>query len=236
MMYYCPQCGTKVLQGATVCPQCGNPLKFVIQTGGSNNNLNSSIRNPQMKRKNTMAFNGVTDDVSGFTTETGPVLKYNEFVDPDNNGETPIDNDDMSDTSIIGIDNQIIDDYDADFQTDKQQQYDKDVQNKTVIGNISTNMNKGAATGFSGDLSKYKIVTQIFDKKMGFDAAELESKLNMYAKLGYHIVPNTMICQPGQDFFALMERTVSDVKVQPAQPQPLNTSASRSDENKEEKL
>ena len=217
MMYYCPQCGTKVLQGPTVCPQCGTALKFVIQTGGNNSNLNSSARTTPMKKKNAMGINSLTDDLSGFTTETGPVLKYNEFADPDNTGEQIQDNDDMS---IIGInDNTLIDDYEAEFQTDKQQ-HDMDIQNKTVIGNISTNMARGAASGVN-ELSKYKIITQIFDKKMGFDAAELESKLNMYAKLGYHIVPNTMICQPGQDFFALMERTVPEVPPQPVQPQPV---------------
>ena len=228
MLYYCPQCGTKVSQGATICPQCGTALKFVIQTGGSNNNLNSTLKTSPMKKKNTMGVHSISDDTSGFSTETGPVLKYNEFADPNNVSEPLKDNDDMS---IIGLtDNALIDDYETEYQTDKQQ-HDNDLQNKTVIGNISTNITKGTSSIGIGELSRYKIITQIFDKKMGFDAAELEAKLNMYAKLGYHIVPNTMICQPGQDFFALMERTAPDV-----QPQPIGGAERVSTDTLEEKI
>ena len=64
-------------------------------------------------------------------------------------------------------------------------------------------------------------------------------KLNMYAKLGYHLVPNTMICQPGQDFFALMERTTPDASYAPSpvQPQPISSSENNSvAEKPEEKL
>lgn len=229
MLYYCPQCGTKVLQGATVCPQCGTQLKFVIQTGGTDNNLGSTLKNPPMKKRNAMGFTNGTDDVSGFNTESGPILKYNDFANNPNKDDNIPDNDDMS---IIGLDSQILDDYDNDFQQDKQ--YDMDIQNKTAIGNLSTNMAKGSVAGVTGDLSKYKIVTQVFDKKIGFDAAELEEKLNMYAKLGYHLVPNTMICQPGQDFFALMERTVPD-NTKP-QPQPINMTADKAEAKKDEQL
>lgn len=234
MIYYCPQCGTKVLQGATVCPQCGTQLKFVIQTKGTDNNLGSTAKNPQMKKISGMDFSSIRNDAFGFnsnTIETGPVLKYNEFAN-NMKGDTVADDDDAM--SIIGMDSQFFNDDDIDNQQ-QDGKLDTDMQNKTVIGTTPANMVKGMPNSFAGDLSKYKIITQVFDKKIGFDAVELEEKLNMYAELGYHLVPNTMICQPGQDFFALMERTLPDnTKSKAAQPQPLNSK--KQENKKEEKL
>lgn len=197
MMYFCPQCGSKVMPGAVVCPQCGSELKFIIQSNG-NNNLSSSYKTLGLKNKNPMTAQKISSELFDLTPEVVMPLKYNEYATQP--GEVTRISDD--DTSIIGsLDDIMIDETENEITALDPQELEK--QRKIISGVMS-----GTGTATSQESSKYKIITQIYDKKFGFNAVELESKLNMYAKLGYQIVPNTMICQPGQDFFALMEKVV----------------------------
>ena len=199
-MYFCPQCGSKVLPGTAVCPQCGVELKFIIQSN-STNVLSSSYKTQGLKNRNPIAPQPITSELFNITPEVGMQLKYNENENSSNSNDTIMMDDDMS---IIGVlDEAMLDDTSSDMVMDPRE---LEKQSKIISGAMGIGSNAVDITA-SQEASKYKIITQIFDKKFGFNAAELESKLNMYAKLGYHIVPNTMICQPGQDFFALMERT-----------------------------
>ena len=199
-MYFCPQCGSKVLPGTAVCPQCGVELKFIIQSNSANA-LSTSYKTQGLKNRNPIAPQSIASELFNITPEVGMHLKYNENENPSNANDTIMMDDDMS---IIGaLDDVMLDDTGNDMTMDPRE---LEKQNKIISGAMGIGVNAVDATT-SQEASKYKIITQVFDKKFGFNAVELESKLNMYAKLGYHIVPNTMICQPGQDFFALMERT-----------------------------
>lgn len=189
MVYFCPQCGTKVAQGTSVCPQCGVTLRYVVQKNAENNTLNAEVMMAQ-KRKNVM-FNQTVDTSTENLQDTVPVLKYNsEYASPNDvaiNAE--------SDMSSIGYVDEL-----PEMPVEAQQD---PVDNEKMYTPSST----ADTPQTVAETAKYKIITQVYDKKLGFNATELERKLNMYAKLGYTIVPNTMICQPGQDFFVLLEKT-----------------------------
>lgn len=188
MVYFCPQCGTKVAQGTSVCPQCGVTLSYVVQKNAENNTLNAEVMMAS-KKKNAM-FGQPVDTSTENIQDTIPVLKYNsEYANPNDivvNSE--------SDMSLIGYVDEM-----PEMPVEAQQD---PVDNDKLYAPVADNTVQPVAT----ETAKYKIVTQIYDKKLGFNATELERKLNMYAKLGYSIVPNTMICQPGQDFFVLLEK------------------------------
>lgn len=194
MVYFCPQCGTKVTQGTSVCPQCGVTLRYVVQKNAENNTLNAEVMMAQ-KRKNVM-FNQTVDTSTDNMQDTIPVLKYNsEYSSPNDvivNAE--------SDMSLIGYVDEM-----PEMPVEAQQD---PVDNEKMYTPVSSAEIQQPVT----ETAKYKIITQIYDKKLGFNATELEKKLNMYAKLGYTIVPNTMICQPGQDFFVLLEKAPQNEK------------------------
>lgn len=204
MVYFCPQCGTKVTQGTSVCPQCGVTLRYVVQKNAENNTLNAEVM-MATKRKNTV-FGQPVDTSTENIQDTMPVLKYNsEYASPNDviiNSE--------SDMSLIGYVDEL-----PEMPVEAQQD---PVDNEKIYSPAAENIPQPAA-----ETAKYKIITQVYDKKLGFNASELERKLNMYAKLGYSIVPNTMICQPGQDFFVLLEKM------------PQTDKAESKDKNKENK-
>lgn len=187
MVYFCPQCGTKITQGTSVCPQCGVTLRYVVQKNAENNTINAEIMMAS-KKKNVM-FGQTVDTSTDNMQDTIPVLKYNsEYASPN---DVVINSE--SDMSLIGYVDEM-----PEMPVEAQQD---PVDNEKLYTPVTDNTVQPVA-----ETAKYKIITQIYDKKLGFNAVELERKLNMYAKLGYSIVPNTMICQPGQDFFVLLEK------------------------------
>lgn len=187
MVYFCPQCGTKITQGTSVCPQCGVTLRYVVQKNAENNSINAEIMMAS-KKKNAM-FGQTVDTSTDNMQDTIPVLKYNsEYASPN---DVVINSE--SDMSLIGYVDEM-----PEMPVDAQQD---PVDNEKLYTPVTDTVVQPVA-----ETAKYKIITQIYDKKLGFNAVELERKLNMYAKLGYSIVPNTMICQPGQDFFVLLEK------------------------------
>lgn len=187
MVYFCPQCGTKITQGTSVCPQCGVTLRYVVQKNAENNSINAEIMMAS-KKKNAM-FGQTVDTSTDNMQDTIPVLKYNsEYANPN---DVVINSE--SDMSLIGYVDEM-----PEMPVEAQQD---PVDNEKLYTPVADTVVQPVA-----ETAKYKIITQIYDKKLGFNAVELERKLNMYAKLGYSIVPNTMICQPGQDFFVLLEK------------------------------
>lgn len=187
MVYFCPQCGTKITQGTSVCPQCGVTLRYVVQKNAENNSINAEIMMAS-KKKNAM-FGQTVDTSTDNMQDTIPVLKYNsEYASPN---DVVINSE--SDMSLIGYVDEM-----PEMPVEAQQD---PVDNEKLYTPVTDTVVQPVA-----ETAKYKIITQIYDKKLGFNAVELERKLNMYAKLGYSIVPNTMICQPGQDFFVLLEK------------------------------
>ncbi len=194
MVYFCPQCGTKIVQGTSVCPSCGAALRYVLQKNVENNTVASEVMGGT-KRKDSM-FGQTMEFSMESIQEAIPSLKFNrDYVNPN---ETPINSE--SDMSIIGW-------------VDELPDAAAESANQELVENEKINISPSAAVQtMVPESSKYKIITQVFDRKLGFNAAELETKLNMYAKLGYTIVPNTMICQPGQDFFVMLERTAMPEK------------------------
>lgn len=188
MVYFCPQCGTKVTQGTSVCPQCGVTLHYVVQKNADNNTMSAEVMMASKKRN--VMFGQPVDTSTENIQDTVPVLKYNsEYA---NQNDVAINSE--SDMSLIGYVDEM-----PEMPVEAQQD---PVDNEKLYTPVAESTAQPVA-----ETAKYKIITQIYDKKLGFNAAELERKLNMYAKLGYSIVPNTMICQPGQDFFVLLEKT-----------------------------
>ena len=200
MVYFCPQCGTKISQGSASCPQCGAVLHFVIQRNAEKNSASDDNTMTMSKRRNVM-FAQFGESVMEGSQDSFPALKYN--------GDYVHKNDKIADAEtdmqLIGWVDEMADLSDA--STDNPQALEQ-ADNEKLVMPVSS-----APVQSTVDTAKYKIITQIYDKKVGFNAVELEAKLNMYAKLGYQIVPNTMICQPGQDFFVLLEKVPADKKL-----------------------
>ncbi len=200
MVYYCPQCGARVMQGASVCPMCAAQLKLVIQTAGDPNSNYGSTAKQQSHLNTRLNTINYAEIVQTSRNESAtPSIKYNEHADPNNVVEQSEDNE----ISITGLEG--LEDFDDAIDAEAR---------KVLLQGVATEPTKVGT-----ELTRYKVITQACDKKDGIDGAELEAKLNMYAKLGYRIVPNTTICQPGQDFFALLERVSPDVQPKPAQSQ-----------------
>ena len=199
MVYFCPQCGTKVAQGATSCPQCGVTLRYVIQQNSDNNGVSSEVMSTVRRKSSPFLHHYSLDETTEGMHDSQPVLKYNsDYINPNDvvlNAE--------SDMSLIGW----AEEQPEDSVDNPHEQKD----NEKMIGGAIAPPQPAVQ-----ESAKYKIVTQVYDKKLGFNAHELETKLNMYAKLGYHIVPNTMICQPGQDFFVLLEKEALKKPDEPA--------------------
>ncbi len=208
MVYYCPQCGARVSQGASVCPMCSTQLKLVLQTGGDANSNYGSTAKQQSHlntRLNTINYAEIVQS-SVSDQNAMPTFKYNEHADPNNVVEQSEDNE-ITITGLEGLEDELDNDAKA---------ADGEARKGVLTKGVATEPQK-----VTSELTKYKVLTQVFDRRTGFDATELETKLNMYAKLGYHIVPNTMICQPGQDFFVLLERNTPDSQPKPVQAQPI---------------
>ncbi|MBE5818365.1 MAG: zinc ribbon domain-containing protein [Clostridiales bacterium] len=200
MVFFCPQCGTKISQGSASCPQCGAVLHFVIQKNADKNTASDEGMMTMARRRNVM-FAHLGEQVMEGSQETVPVLKYNgDYI---NKNEKIADAE--ADMQLIGWVDEMADVLDA--PVENPQAMEQNDNEKLVMPVQSTTAQSTA------DTAKYKIITQIYDKKVGFNAVELETKLNMYAKLGYQIVPNTMICQPGQDFFVLLEKVPAEKKL-----------------------
>ena len=200
MVYFCPQCGTKISQGSASCPQCGAVLHFVIQRNAEKNSASDDNTMTMSKRRNVM-FAQFGEQVMEGSQDSFPILKYNG--DYTNKNEKIADAE--ADMQLIGWVDEMADVLDA--PVENPQAMEQNDNEKLVMPVQSTTAQSTA------DTAKYKIITQIYDKKVGFNAVELEAKLNMYAKLGYQIVPNTMICQPGQDFFVLLEKVPAEKKL-----------------------
>ncbi len=207
MMNFCPLCGARVTAGATVCQNCGESLAFVVQMNRSNTNA-TSVKEAGIKKKNSMLAQTVYIENNDLMAETNPSLKYND--DPEQGKLKP-----HVFEEEISIPNY------ADDLSEQEGEIEFSEQDGKLTGVQTASVMQ--------EMSKYKIVTQPFDKKTGFNAKELEEKLNMYAKLGYHIVANTMICQPGQDFFALMEKNQAQGQVQQSPVIPLSQQDDKSD-------
>lgn len=225
MVFFCPQCGTKISQGAASCPQCGAVLHFVIQRNADKNPANDDNMTAT-KRRNVM-FAQFGEAVTEGSQDVFPVLKYN--------GDYTQNNDKIADAeadmSLIGWADEYADA--SDIPMESPQQQEQNDGEKLVMPSTSSPVQSNI------DTAKYKIITQVYDKKLGFNAVDLETKLNMYAKLGYQIVPNTMICQPGQDFFVLLEKAPADKKVEKPEDKkadkPEDKNADKPEEKKEEK-
>ena len=200
MVYFCPQCGTKISQGSASCPQCGAVLHFVIQRNAEKNSASDDNTVTMSKRRNVM-FAQFGEQVMEGSQDSFPVLKYN--------GDHIHKNDKIADAEtdmqLIGWVDEMADLSHAPTENPQAQEQN---DNEKLAMPVSSTPAQSTV-----DTAKYKIITQIYDKKVGFNAVELEAKLNMYAKLGYQIVPNTMICQPGQDFFVLLEKVPADKKL-----------------------